>query len=88
MVSQLKPKLKSVNMHVQISVAYCRCQGKFGVFVAVLPELPDVVMQKSTVIPRVHGMYKHNRTLGRTTQVMSLKTNELNPVKIMFPSCT
>jgi hypothetical protein len=84
MVSQLKPKLKSVKMHV----AYCRCQGKFGVFVAVLPELPDVVMQKSTVIPRVHGMYKHNRTLGRTTQVMSLKTNELNPVKIVFPSCT
>ena len=55
---------------------------------AVLPELPDVVMQKSTVIPRVHGMYKHNRTLGRTTQVMSLKKHELNPVKIVFPSCT
>ena len=57
-------------------------------FVAVAPELPDVVMTKQTVIPRVHGVYKHNKTLGRTYPVMSLKKNELNPVKIVFPSCT
>ena len=33
---------------------------------AVAPELPDVTMTKQTVIPRVHGVYKHNKTLDRT----------------------
>ena len=60
MVSQLKPKLKPVKMHV----AYCRCQGEIGVFVAVAHELPDVAMTKQTVIPKVHGVYKHNKTIG------------------------
>ena len=33
---------------------------------AVAHELPDVAMTKQTVIPRVHGVYKYNKTLGRT----------------------
>ena len=67
-------------------VAYCRCQGKIGVFVA--PELPDVAMTKQTVIPRVHSMYNHNKTLGRTYPNGVAEKTELNPVKIVLPSCT
>ena len=37
---------------------------------------------------RAHGMYKHNKTSGCSHPVMSLTKNELNPVKIVFPSCT